>query len=249
MIMKNFICCFLLLFAISNQLFAQKNKIKLCLHDNPKLSPSYNLTYYWWDPYHIHLDGKELDPDGVKKDYYLHTQPPYDYCFNLKPGRQQFKVVSLFNDTISFDLTLQSDTSLVFQDYVKDFYKTVPNNEKLLHGLKAGDKLTIHFAKTFSNKYESLRIDMITDSEGKANISAINRKVQRQDLNQINYKNFYAAFDEIEHAAELLTNPGESGFVITIRKNRMVKEYKGRNDSSKIALVYGRIKAALNVQP
>jgi hypothetical protein len=247
--MKSFACCFLLLFATANQLFAQKNKVKLCLHDNPKLSPSYNLTYYWWDPYHIHLDGKEIDPDGVKKDYYLNTQPPYDYCFKLKPGLQQFKVVSLFNDSISFDITLQSDTSIVFQDYVHDFYKIVPNDEKLLNKLSPNDRLTIHFARTFSNSYESLRIDMVADIEGKATVTAINRKVQRPDQNPINYKNFYAAFDEIENAAELLRNPGESGFVITIRTNRLVKEYKGQDNSSQIALVYGRLKAALNVKP
>ncbi len=247
--MKSFVCCFLLLFAVANQLFAQKNKVKLCLHDNPKLSPAYNLTYYWWDPYHIHIDGKEISPDGVKKDYYLNTQAPYDYCFKLKTGRQQFKVVSLFNDSISFDIRLQSDTSIVFQDYVKNFYKIVPNSEKLLQGLEPGDKLTIHFAKTFNNSFEGLRIDMIADSEGKATVTAIDRKVQRPEHNPINYKNFYAAFDEIENTAELLSNPGENGFVVTIRKNRLVKEYKGHTDSSKIASVYSRLKAALNVKP
>jgi hypothetical protein len=246
--MKYFIICFFLILTAANQLYAQKNRVKLCLHDNPKLSPSYDLTYYWWDPYHILIDGKELDPDGVKKDHYLKTDPPYDYCFYLKPGLQSFKVLSIFNDSLSFELNLEKDTTLTFQHYVKDFYKIVPNSEKLLQTLEPGDKLTIHFAKTVNNSFEGLRIDMYVDNEGKAKITAINRKEVSQDKYPINYKIFYDAFGEIENAAELLSNPGETGFVITIRKNRLVKEFKGRNNSSKIASVYARLRSALNVK-
>lgn len=246
--MKYIIISFFLILSIANHLYAQKNRVKLCLHDNPKLSPSYDLTYYWWDPYHILIDGKELDPDGVKKDYYLKTNPPYDYCFHLKPGFQSFKVQSIFNDSLTFELNLEKDTTLTFQHYVKDFYKIVPNSEKLLQTLAPGDKLTLHFAKTVNNSFEGLRIDMYVDHEGKAKITAINRKEINTDKDPINHKIFYDAFREIENAAELLSNPGETGFVITIRKNRLVKEFKGRNDSSKIASVYARLKSALNVK-
>ncbi len=238
----------LLVFTTLSPLYAQKNRVKLCLHDNPKLSASFDLTYYWWDPYHIHVDGKILNPDGVKKEYYLKTDPPYDYCFMLKTGRQAFKVVSLFNDSIHFDLDLQKDETLIFQDFVKDFYKIASKSEKLLENLKSGDKLTVHLSKTINNEFEGLRIDLNVDDSGQPKIIAINRKVIDPEKDIINYKNFYAAFYQIEDASAFLTKPAETGYVITVRKNRMVKEYKGKADTAKIAQLFGKLKSCLNVK-
>lgn len=226
---------------------AQKNKVKLCLRDNPELSPANALTYYWWDPYHIHIDGKILDPDGVKKDYYLNTKPPYDYCFMLKAGPQNFKVVSIFNDSIHFNLNLQKDTTLFFQDYVKDFYKIAPDSLKLFEDLKFGDKLTVHISKNYSNQFEGLRLDLIVTNDGIVKVIAVNRNPV-SDKEIINYKVFNEAFKEIENAASLLNQPSDIGYTVTVRKNRLVKEYKGKNEVTKIALVLSKLKNSILVK-
>jgi len=247
-IMKFLFWGLLLFFTTFSPLYAQKNKVKLCLHDNTKLSASFDLTYYWWDPYHIHVDGKILNPDGVKKEYYLKTDPPYDYCFMLNSGKQAFKVVSLFNDSIHFDLDLQKDETIIFQDYVKDYYKIASKSEKLIADLKFGDKLTVHFSKFINNEFEGLRIDLTVDEKGDAKVIAVNRKTLHSEKDLINYKNFNEAFNQIEDAAALLSKPSETGYVVTIRKNRLVKEYKGKADTAKIAQLFGKLKSCLNVK-
>jgi hypothetical protein len=189
----------LLFFGAATSALAQKNKVKLCLHDNPALSPANQLTYYWWDPYHIHIDDKILDPDGVKKDHYLKTKPPYNYCFMLKAGPQNFKVVSIFNDSIQFNLNLQKDTTLFFQDYVKDFYKIVPDSLKLLENLKFGDNLTIHISKNYSDQFDGLRLDLLVTNDGEVKVIAVNRNLINTNKDLINYIVFNEAFNEKHH--------------------------------------------------
>ena len=239
----------LLFLGAATTALAQKNKVKLCLHDNPVLSPANQLTYYWWDPYHIHIDGKILDPDGVKKDYYLKTKPPYNYCFMLKAGPQNFKVVSIFNDSIQFNLNLQKDTTLFFQDYVKDFYKIVPDSLKLLENLKFGDNLTIHISKNYSDQFDGLRLDLVVSNDGDVKVIAVNRNPVDTNKDLINYIVFNEAFNEIESAAALLNHSAEIGYTVTIRKNQLVKEYKGENEVTKIALVLSKLKNSIVVKP
>lgn len=229
------------------QAHAQKGKLRLCIHDNIKQSPSSELTYYWWDPYHLHFSDKVIDPDGVKKDFYLKSEPPYDYCFFLKPGKQAFNIVSIFNDSISFDFDLNKDTVINFQEKVKGFYSIASNGEKLLSDLKQGDKITVHISKFFNYEFDGLRIDIIVDEKGNAIVTAVNRTAVDLEKKPINYKRFYEAFNEIESAASLLGSPAETDYIVTIRKNNRVFEYKGKKESAKLGQVFGNLKSSLNV--
>ncbi len=237
---------FLFLFLSCNAILAQRGKIKLCIHDNIKASPSYDLTYYWWDPYHLHFPDKTIDPDGVKKDFYQKSEPPYNYCFFLKPGRQQFKIVSCFNDSIFFDISSDRDTTLFFQEYVRDYYKIVTETEKLLDNFKKGDLITIHIAKFYSDNYESLRMDLEVDDNGLL-VKSVNRKAINPENVYIDYDKLNVAVSNIENAAAQLSNPSENGYVVTIRKNREVIEYKGKKDTLKIGQLFAKLKKILKV--
>jgi hypothetical protein len=227
---------------------AQKNRCSLCIIDSISLSPSAKLSFYWWDPYHLHLNEKVLSPEGADEESYRNQEPPYSYCFRLKKGILQGKIFSCFNDSIVLDLNLQKDTTLYFQQLVKDFYQLTDSSENLLANITPGDKITLHIAKIFSNSYEGLRIDLEANADARLEIQAVNRKPFDDNKKNIDIEAFQAQLSLLETAARELREPSEFGYVLTLRKNKKVIEYKGKSGSAKLGQVLNKLKKILLIE-
>jgi len=235
----------LLFFCFSVQMQAQKNRCTLCIIDSMSLSPSAQLTFYWWDPFYLHGNEKIFSPEGADKESYRNQKPPYSYYFRLKKGLQQYKIVSCFNDSILLDLNLQKDSTLYFQQLVKDFYQLVDSSENLLNNVAAGDKITIHIAKMFSDSYEGLRLDLEANVDAVLEIRAINRVPFEKSKKEIDTKALQVQLLLLEAAAHELQKPSEFGFVLTLRKNKKVMEYKGKSGSAKLGQLFNKLKKIL----
>ena len=212
--------------------------------DSMQLSPSFQLSFYWWDPYHIYQGKKELSPINIDEKSFSNQAPPYTYDFKLKKGLIEFYILSCFNDTVFFNFALQNDTTIDFQQKVSQFYTLIDSNTQLLHLPKhAGDLYTLYIAKLFNDNIEGLRLDLTVDSLANWQLAAVNRQVPTaQEKEQINCTRLNELLLAVEPAAKELSSPDEHGYIVTIRRNRQVIEYKGKSGGGNINNILGKLK-------
>jgi hypothetical protein len=196
--------------------------------DSMQLSPSFQLTFYWWDPYHPWQGKKMLSPLNVDESSFFNQAPPYTYDFKLKKGPTAFYILSCFNDTLHFNFELQNDTIIDFQKYVHGFYEVVDTTVQIFDNRKPQDLYTIYLAKIFNQEREGLRLDLVVDSLGQWQILAIDRKIPDLKKQPIDLVKLAQLLEQIEPAAKALSSPDENGYIVTLRKNRQVIEYNGK---------------------
>lgn len=234
-------CLFLFSAALIQAQGKNGGKAIVSIVDSMQLSPSFQLTFYWWDPYHLWQGKKMLRPMNVDESSFFNQAPPYTYDFKLKKGPTEFYILSCFNDTLHFNFELQNDTIIDFQRMVHGFYEVVDTTLKIFDDKQAGDLYTIYLAKIFNQERTGLRLDLVVDPLGQWQILAINRQSPDLEKHPIDFAQLASLLEQIEPAAKALSSPDEKGYIVTLRKNRQVTEYKGKLGGGKLNSLLGKL--------
>lgn len=234
------------------ELHAQKRKkrgkCRLTLVDSMSLSPSADLMFYWWDPYHLHSEKKQLTPYNIDETTFANQTPAYTYKFKLKKGLQEFSILSCFNDSVHFKLEIEGDTTLYFQHLVKDYYQLIDSSKNLLQEFKTEDLITLYLARIYPDNFHALRLDFHYDANQNMQIDLINRNPPEK-LDAFEQDNFLDLLQDIEPLARKLEKADdEHGYFVVIRKNKEVIEYKGKLGGGKINTIIRKLEKLLGIE-
>jgi hypothetical protein len=241
----------LLIFISEINLSAQKRKkgkCQLSIVDSMSLSPSADLMFYWWDPYHLHSTKKVWEPYNVDQNTFAQQTPPYTYKFKLKRGLQHFSILSCFRDSVHFELDLDQDTTLYFQHLVKDYYHLVDSSQSLLSSFQNGDLITLYLARIYPDNFHALRLDFHVNEQNQIKIDLINRQEPKR-IDAFDQETFITQLNQIEPLARKLQKVDEEhGYFVVIRKNKEVIEYKGKLGGGKISTLLRKLEEILGLE-